>query len=91
MQVICWKGLWQRHRSVLLHARLMAVAGTWQREGETANLIAGYLEDLTPLLGRLSTRGREFRVGCGVPHKKQPRRRLGCEEIPNRVGWPCLG
>jgi error-prone DNA polymerase len=61
VQVICWKGLRERQRSVLLRARLMAVAGTWQREGETANLIAGYLEDLTPLLGRLSTRGREFR------------------------------
>jgi hypothetical protein len=35
----------------------MAVAGTWQREGDTASLIAGYLEDLTPLLGPLSTPG----------------------------------
>jgi len=61
VQVICWKGLRERQRSVLLRARLLAVAGTWQREGDTANLIAGHLEDLTPLLGRLSTRGREFR------------------------------
>ncbi|MGA8009108.1 MAG: error-prone DNA polymerase [Thiomonas sp.] len=61
VQVICWKGLRQRQRQVLLHARLLAVAGTWQREGGTCNLIAGYLEDLTPLLGRLATRGREFR------------------------------
>jgi error-prone DNA polymerase len=46
---------------VLLRARLLAVAGTWQREGDTASLIAGHLEDLTPLLERLATRGREFR------------------------------
>jgi error-prone DNA polymerase len=61
VQVICWKGLRQRQRTVLLRARLLAVAGTWQREGNTASLIAGHLEDLTPLLGGLATRGREFR------------------------------
>ncbi|MBN8745457.1 MAG: error-prone DNA polymerase [Thiomonas arsenitoxydans] len=60
VQVICWKGLRQRQRTVLLRARLLAVAGTWQREGDTASLIAGHLEDLTPLLGGLVTRGREF-------------------------------
>ena len=61
VQVICWKGLRQRQRAVLLRSRLLAVAGTWQREGNTASLIAGHMEDLTPLLGRLATRGREFR------------------------------
>ncbi|MDE2269495.1 MAG: error-prone DNA polymerase [Betaproteobacteria bacterium] len=61
VQVICWKSLRQRQRTVLLRSRLLAVAGTWQREGDTASLIAGHLEDLTPLLGRLATRGREFR------------------------------
>jgi error-prone DNA polymerase len=38
----------------------MAVHGTWQREGEVCNLIAGRLEDLTPLLGRLATESRDF-------------------------------
>ena len=56
IQVICWKGLRQRQRTVLLRSKLLAVAGTWQREGNTASLIAGHLEDLTPLLGRLATR-----------------------------------
>ncbi|WP_031408003.1 error-prone DNA polymerase [Thiomonas sp. FB-Cd] len=60
VQVICWKDLRQRQRQVLLRARLLAVAGTWQREGSVCNLIAGHLEDLTPLLGRLVTKGREF-------------------------------
>ncbi|OZB76598.1 MAG: error-prone DNA polymerase [Thiomonas sp. 14-64-326] len=61
VQVICWKSLRQRQRTVLLRSRLLAVAGTWQREGDTASLIAGHLEDWTPLLGGLATRGREFR------------------------------
>jgi error-prone DNA polymerase len=36
------------------------VRGVWQREGETRNLIAGHLEDLTPLLNGLSTVSRDF-------------------------------
>jgi error-prone DNA polymerase len=39
----------------------MGVRGVWQREGEVRNLIAGHLEDLTPLLGRLATESRDFR------------------------------
>ncbi len=60
VQVICWKGVRDAQRSVLLHARLMAVYGRWQREGEVANLIAFRLTDLTPLLGRLPTESRDF-------------------------------
>jgi error-prone DNA polymerase len=36
------------------------VYGTWQREGEVRNLIAGHLVDLTPLLNGLSTVSRDF-------------------------------
>ena len=61
VQVICWKSLRERQRSVMLKSRLLAVYGTWQREGEVKNLIAGRLEDLTPLLGRLATGSRDFR------------------------------
>ena len=44
----------------MLHSRLMAVKGKWQCSGEVRNLIAGHLEDLTPLLGRLRTESRDF-------------------------------
>jgi len=62
VQVICWKSLRDRQRNELLRSRLLAVRGIWQREGEVRNLIAGHLEDLTPLLGRLasSTASRDF-------------------------------
>jgi error-prone DNA polymerase len=56
-----WKTLRDRLRGPLLRARLMAVSGTWQREGEVGNLIAGHIEDLTPLLGRLAAASRDFR------------------------------
>ena len=60
VQVIVWRRLRERFRQALLRSRLLAVRGTWQREGEVANLIAGHLEDLTPLLGRLATTSRDF-------------------------------
>jgi error-prone DNA polymerase len=53
VQVIVWKALRERQRRTLLQARLLAVHGTWQRQGEVCHLIAGYLEDLTLLLGDL--------------------------------------
>ncbi|NDY93815.1 error-prone DNA polymerase [Ideonella sp. TBM-1] len=61
VQVIVWPSLKARQRPTLLHARLLAVKGTWQREGEVRNLIAGHVQDLTPLLGRLATGSRDFR------------------------------
>jgi error-prone DNA polymerase len=60
VQVIVWKALRERQRNVLTRSRLMAVHGVWQREGEVCNLIAGHLEDLTPMLGRLATESRDF-------------------------------
>ena len=64
VNVIVWKSLREKQRSVLLHARLMAVYGVWQRDvesgGAVRHLIAQRLEDLTLLLGGLATRSREF-------------------------------
>jgi error-prone DNA polymerase len=60
VQVIVWKALREQQRTILLNARLLAVHGTWQREGEVCHLIAAQLEDLTPWLGRLATQSRDF-------------------------------
>lgn len=61
VQVICWKSLRDAQRNELLRSRLLLVHGTWQREGDVKNLIAGKLEDLTPMLGRLATASRDFK------------------------------
>ncbi len=61
VQVICWKSLRDLQRKELLRSRLLAVYGTWQREGDVKNLIAGKLEDLTSMLGRLTTQSRDFK------------------------------
>jgi error-prone DNA polymerase len=60
IQVIVWPKLAQRQRRVLLGARLMAVAGEVQREGDVLHLIAKQLEDHSHLLGRLMTHSRDF-------------------------------
>lgn len=64
VNVIVWKSLREQQRNELLYSRLLAVYGVWQRDAETGgevrHLIAKRLKDLTPLLGGLSTRSREF-------------------------------
>ncbi len=67
VNVIVWKSVREQQREALMHARLLAVHGTWQRDeasgGRVCHLIAEQLEDLTPLLGRLGrqSRSRDFR------------------------------
>ena len=60
IQVIVWKSLRERQRPEVLRSRLLAVYGTWQRDGDAMSLIAGRLMDLTPLLGELPTSSGDF-------------------------------
>ncbi|WP_374412364.1 error-prone DNA polymerase [Hydrogenophaga sp.] len=60
VQVIVWRALRERQRAELTGSRLMGVHGVWQRDGQVCNLIAGRLENLNPLLGRLATESRDF-------------------------------
>ncbi len=60
VNVVVWRDLAERQRRELLGARLLAVYGTLERQGEVAHLIAGHLRDLTPLLGDLVTHSRDF-------------------------------
>ena len=54
VQVVVWTRVSERQRNKLLHAKLLAVHGRWQREGDACSLVASRLEDLTPLLGKLA-------------------------------------
>jgi error-prone DNA polymerase len=69
VNVIVWKSLRETQREEVMHARLLAVHGVWQRSeedgkakgyGAVRNLVAHRLEDLTPMLGRLGTSSRDF-------------------------------
>ena len=61
VQVIVHRAIWERQLQVMLNAKLLGVKGVWQRDGDVMNLIAGFLVDLTPMLGRLRTGSRDFR------------------------------
>src|SRR6185369_10353812 len=58
--VIVWRDLSDRQRRELLGAKLLAVYGKVEREGEVVHVLAGRLADLSPLLGSLQTRSRDF-------------------------------
>lgn len=61
IQVIVYSGVFERFRQAALNSRLMGVKGRWQFEDGSRNLIAGYIEDLTPMLQGLRTKSRDFR------------------------------
>ncbi len=60
VNVVVWRDLGERQRRELLGARLMAVHGVVEREGEVVHLVARRLVDESALLGRLVTRSRDF-------------------------------
>jgi len=58
--VIVWRDLSDRQRRELLGAKLLAVYGTVEREAQVVHVVAGRLADLSPMLGALQTRSRDF-------------------------------
>jgi error-prone DNA polymerase len=61
VNVVVWHDLAERQRRVLLESRLLAVHGRLESEQGSQHLIAGRLEDLTPLLSGLAASSRDFR------------------------------
>jgi error-prone DNA polymerase len=60
VNLVVWKRLAEHRRRTLLGARLLAVIGEVQREGEVVHVIARELRDYSSLLGGLMTRSRDF-------------------------------
>jgi error-prone DNA polymerase len=58
--VIVWRDLGDRQRRELLGAKLLAVYGNVEREGQVVHVQAGRLADLSPMLGKLQTKSRDF-------------------------------
>ncbi|MGH8687272.1 MAG: error-prone DNA polymerase [Burkholderiales bacterium] len=61
VNVVVWRDLVERQRRELLGARLLAVEGAIERDGEVVHLIARRLHDRSALLGALLARSRDFR------------------------------
>ncbi len=65
--LIVWPRLVERQPREVLQARLLAVSGHMQREGEVVHVVAWCLIDETPLLGGLMAASRDFRQDPGCP------------------------
>ncbi|MFZ5492567.1 MAG: error-prone DNA polymerase [Pseudomonadota bacterium] len=61
VNVVVWQRTAQAQRRPLLHARLLEVAGTVEREGAVIHLVAGRLTDRSAWLGALLAPSRDFR------------------------------
>jgi error-prone DNA polymerase len=60
VNLIVWNDVSERQRRELIGSRLLAVSGEVQREGSVVHVLARRLEDLSSLLGRLSTTSHDF-------------------------------
>ena len=60
VNVIVWPQVAERQQRVLTGARLMAVRGVLQRDGDVLHVVARRLEDHSALIGDLAVRSRDF-------------------------------
>ncbi|HEX9184343.1 MAG TPA: error-prone DNA polymerase [Burkholderiales bacterium] len=60
VNVVVWRDLVERQRRELLGARLLAVDGVIERDGDVVHLVARRLADHSRLLGELLARSRDF-------------------------------
>jgi error-prone DNA polymerase len=65
--LIIWPALFDKQRSLILSAGMIACRGRLQREGQVMHVVAEHLTDLTPMLRSVGTRGGEipWRTGRG--------------------------
>jgi len=61
VNVIVWQQVAERQRRVFLESQLLAVEGRMESSEGSQHLIATKLEDLSPLLGGVTTHSRDFR------------------------------
>jgi error-prone DNA polymerase len=99
--LVVWPNLFEKHRQVVLGARMMGVRGQVQREGDVIHVVAQRLDDLSDLLntvagpddGRLFPVGRADAVkhGSGPDHRDPAEKSMG--RAPRDIFIPdlCLG
>ncbi len=73
--VIVWPKVFETFRPVVIGARFVAVTGRVQNEQCVIHVIAEKIEDLTPLLGKLSSQGAEVSALARADEIKRPNER----------------
>jgi DNA polymerase III alpha subunit len=69
---IVWPKIYEVFRPVVLGARLVSVTGKLQNEKGVIHVVADRVDDLTPLLGRLSEHGHEVESLARCDEVKRP-------------------
>ena len=60
VNVVIWPKVLERQRQEVLGAGLVGIYGKWQSHDNVRHLVAQYLVDLSPLLGRITVMSRDF-------------------------------
>jgi error-prone DNA polymerase len=69
VNVVVWTSVQERFRAVLLQSQLLKVKGIVEREKEVIHVVAGFIEDATGELVRLSAEAPES--GAEVPFRSR--------------------
>ena len=70
--IIVWPKVFERFRPIVLGARYVAVSGEVQKESGVIHVVAERLEDLTPLLARLTEDAPPFEALARADAVKRP-------------------
>ena len=70
--IIVWPKQFEKQRAIVIGARFVAVTGRVQSEAGVTHLIAERLEDLTVMLGQLSSTGRNLSTLARADEIKRP-------------------
>jgi error-prone DNA polymerase len=71
--LVIWPKLYEKQRRIILSARMMAVNGRIQREGEVVHLVAQHLTDLSQALASVGDRDVTFPLPHGHGRRIAPR------------------
>jgi len=63
--IVVWPSVFEANRALILSARMLAVRGRVQREGEVIHVLADKLDDLSPLLAGLGRVEDDFPLRSG--------------------------
>ncbi|MDX7951140.1 error-prone DNA polymerase, partial [Lichenihabitans sp. Uapishka_5] len=91
--IIVWPKVFEENRPAVIAARFLAVTGVLQRGSGVIHVVAERLDDLTPLLTDLSSRGAPFEGPTCSDELKQPQthaakaRVLG-SDLALKIGFP---
>ncbi|UDF03033.1 error-prone DNA polymerase [Asticcacaulis sp. AND118] len=63
--IVIWSRIYEAQRRTIVTARMVAIAGQIQKEGEVVHLVADHVSDLSDLLDSVSDRNDAFRLPHG--------------------------